>query len=335
LHETCPDDLPFAVAPGGWQDEKRRVDVVWVPKDKQPGTSVQLSASANDQPPTAADAGADAATILGLAITAPRVRTTGSCGIPLLIVEGTAQRGGQDVDVIAAISQAGSRRYFVRYEHAPSAEDPAVRAAILALCAKAPFGLHHLLALSSPEAAESTPEPIVTVPVRLPKSFRSTLPRSQLPGQTAVTRSVQLYAANGSWETTTTTTDGAATRTTDSIGVGDTIFQLVAGTWYDQPDPLRTVGGSYPDFNAWHGTLTQGPDENVGGVPVHVYHIVYDAGYLTAWIGTRDQYLRRIEEHSFVVRGKPPENAIQYRTFDRFDEPIAIEPPRGSIEGKP
>gem|GEM_PF-4492143 len=327
FHETCPSELPFVTAPHGWQDVGKGIYAFFRPADKSIDAMVQLSASPNALPPVPADAGVATASPLGAAISSSRVRTGKSCGIPLLIVEGVTVRGDKSADVLVAVSQYDGRRYLVRYEHPHGAEDRATRSAVLAVCAKPQF--NRWTGNSSAPATQSTPEPVVSIPINVPKSVRATLQRTPPSGSTASLpeRIVELSAANGAFQATTTVTDGDVARTTRHIAIGDTMYDEVGGTWYKRHSNLVLNGGAYPNFYQWRGALAQEPDQTIGGDTVNVYRFANRDGYTNVWVGAADRYIRRMEQHAYVTRGRPEEGSVTDIDYDRFDDAISVEQP--------
>jgi TonB family protein len=327
FHETCPSEIPFVSAPHEWQDIDKGIYALFRPVDKSIDALVQLSASPATLPPAPADAGVATASPLGAAISSSRVRTGTACGIPLLVVEGATVRGDKTVDVLATLSQYGGRRYLARYEHPHGAEDRATRSAILALCAKPPF--NRWTGNSAAFAAESTPEPVVSIPINVPKSARATLQTTPPVGNTASLPEhiVELGAANGAFQATTTVTHGDVAQSTQHVAIGDTVYDEVGGTWYKRHSNFVIDGGAYPNFYLWRGTLTQSPDEIIGGVAVNVYRFTNRDGYTNVWVGAADRYIRRTERHTYVTRGRPEEGSVASIDYDRFNDAITIEQP--------
>jgi TonB family protein len=327
FHETCPSEIPFVATPHDWQDAGKGIYALFRPVDKSIDALLQLAALPNAPPPVPADAGVATASPLGPAISSSRVRTGTSCGAPLLIAEGVTVRDGKSVDALVAISQYDGRRYLVRYEHPHGAEDRATRSAILALCAKPQFS--RWTGNSSALAAQPAPEPVVTIPINVPKSVRATLQITPPAGNTLALPEhiVELSSANGAFQTTTTVTDGDVAQTTGHVAIGDTVYDEVGGTWYKRHSNVVIDIGAYPNFYLWRGALTQGPDEIIDGDPVNVYRFANRDGYTNVWVGATDRFIRRTEQHTYVTRGRPEERSVTDIAYDRFNDAIAIEQP--------
>jgi TonB family protein len=323
LHATCPDDIPFASLPAGWSGDPGGLWAMWEPAAKAPVgqfATVQLTASGSDGSPLSA------ASVPPSMLQSPNVRTATACEIPLLVADGTMSFAGTKLRSLVVISQFGSRRYTVQYLHAGS-EDPAVRAALMTLCAKNPFPAKEWLGLQGP-LAQVTPSPRVDLSIRLPHAFRATLTTTYAGVDPPLhEQTLELYAANGARKLTSSTTRGSSTTTTERIFNGPDDYDLVNGTWYKSRSTIVVKGGMYPNFAIWRGTVTRDADETAGGVTLEVYHVADPGRPFTVWIGQTDRYIRRYEERYDTPQFGHGAYALQRLDFASFDEAIAVDAP--------
>lgn len=314
LRTTCPADLAFASPPPGWRTLPASRTVRWMSPDGVNGPTVMLAAqhasggelSTRDLPPGFTPAFSGLVT---------------SCGLPLLIAQGTIDLDGSPAAADLAISRSGTRDYLAAYVHGSDESDAAVRAALLSLCAKAALP-------AAPFAAIAHLGPRTIAVVRAPAAFRArqTITYSATGAALPETTETEQFAAGDRIESTTKIAYGGNVETRSDALEGRWYYERVNGVWYKHDAYRARIPYLYPNYQIFHGATIRGTDTAIDGAPSEVYYLLDGTSDTTLWVDKRTRYLRRVDAHAIAP---PPFSGWSDSStrFDRFDRPVPMNVP--------
>jgi TonB family protein len=265
LRAACPDDLLFATPPSGWSAKPGiGLAASWAPRQR-PATGtfelVQLFARGGTE---ATDG---VAMFSGFRATKTRQET--SCGLPILVADGTTNMGPLSFDTTIAASQYANRVYAAAYIRTKGRNDSTIQAALQTVCARAAFPRPTFAPMPG-TAVLPTPGPKIALPIKRPTSFRITFTTKRGGAAPTTTTYVQTYADDDHHDTIITRTGYPQTAVSENIDIGRDEYSKVDGTWYKHPLQFSTLGGLYPAFEEWQGTLERKPDESNGATTLHI-----------------------------------------------------------------